>query len=327
MAARCLKKQVQSSTLSLTRSFTKPLLQWPSEWWNRNPFAWIHPVSTKKTSQFDSKTAIETTPPKNKPLTTSHERVLWMEVCPGYVQRVWLHACRTGRCEWYGIELILGLDHYGSGFTWIKDLDRWWKIGGRHQILTLHFWGNDSWVMPSSESCSLVWGLFVGTKFQASQTHSKVLEWNKFRLGLLFLLHVSQLLVNMLRYFQRQQKNKTKRSDVRVMCFGKGDGTSEHDTWIGIILMKFICYFFVYLHANLQSLYRTAQVVATNFWLRRKTPNSSCTGKQNFQVKEVIKTNINPSSDEVRVSSYALESNVICSQVAWKWSFSVDSCS
>ena len=26
------------------------------------------------------------------------------------------------------------------------------------------------------------------------------------------------------------KKTKQKRSDVRVMCFGKGDGTSEHDT-------------------------------------------------------------------------------------------------
>ena len=158
--------------------------------------------------------------------------------------------------------------------------------------LTLHFWGNDSWVMPCSEFCSLVWGLFVGTKFQASQTHSKVLEWNKFRLGLLFLLHVSQLLVNMLRYFQRQQKKQNKKK----WC----EGNVLWKRWWYLRTwhmnrnksMKFICHI-CYLHANLQSLYRTAQVVATNFWLRGKTLNSSCTGKHNFQVKEVIKTNIN----------------------------------
>lgn len=182
--------------------------------------------------------------------------------------------------------------------TWIqRSKDRWWKIGGRHQILTLHFWGNHSFSSCLAlNSAALFWGLFVGTTFQGftkfgvprcfSETNSgwgsfssftSVNSWEKHGYGTT----------------SANKKNKTKRSDVRVMCFGKGDGTSEHDTWRGKKLMKFICCFFFYLRANLQSLYRTAQVVATNFWLRGKTLNSSCTGKHNFQVKEAIKTNIN----------------------------------
>ena len=174
-----------------------------------------------------------------------------------------------------------------------RSKDRWWKIGC-HPNLDLTFWRQPFFfVMPSSEFCGLVWGLFVGTKFQASQfriprclseTNSGWGSFSSFTSVNSWSTCYGTSSAN-----KKQNKKKWCEGNVlwkrwwylRTWHMDRNNFDEVH--------MLFVC-----LSARQPSVtvpYCTS--CCNQLLIEGKTLNSSCTGKHNFQVKKVIKTNIN----------------------------------